>query len=521
MPEQFKALIVILTLATVVFALAKAPACAIATARGDYERRRNLWVGITLVAYLAHNFWIYIVVVGFMLFTAQRREQNALAMFLFLLMVVPRVFAFIPGLGIIENLFSIDYFRLLVLTVLLPAFLALRAQPDTEPFGRSVADKLIAGYLVLTFLLMLAHSSFTVTLRHGVFNVFVDVFLPYYVASRSLRNLQAFRDALMAFAVAALVLSAILFLEFSWHWLVYPSLERALGLRWGWNNYLERGGNLRASGPIGHPIVAGYVVAVATGFYLYLKSIVPKRAIWQLGLALLIAGLIAALSRGPWVGAAIMLLVFIATGPAAATNLAKLGLAGVVSLPLILASPLGGRIIDYLPFVGTIQAENVVGRQLLAETSIALFLENPILGRYDYIESSAMEALRGSDGLIDVVNTYAIVGLGSGLVGLSLFVGFFATVLIGIYHGMRNLPDRSDERYVMGRGLLATLAGILFIIGTMSPVLLVAPVYWTVAGIGVAYARILVPKGADMKIPRNAAPATGASSQLAASSGRR
>jgi len=493
MPEHLKALIVILGLATVVFTFAKAPACAMASAGKDFERRRNLWFVLTLAAFLAHNFWIYIIAVAALLLYALRREANKLAMFFFLLLALPRISSFIPGLAAIENLFSIDYQRLLVLIVLFPAFLALRSRADIEPFGRSAPDKFIAGYLVLTFSLMLAYNTFTVSLRHGIFNVFIDVFLPYYVASRSLRNLRDFRDALMAFAVAALVLSAILYFEFTWRWLVYPSLEQALGVRWGWNSNLERGGNLRASGPIGHPIAAGYVVAVAMGFFLYLRRTVPNRTVWGLGLALLVAGLIAALSRAPWLGAAAMLLVFVATGPARVPTLAKLGLFCVIALPLLLATPVGDRIIDHLPFVGTIQAENVLARQRLAEVSFQVFLENPVFGRRDFIDMSAMEVLRGSDGRIDMVNTYAIVGLGSGFVGLSLFVGFFAAVVFGIYKGMRNLADSNDERYVLGRSLLSTLLGILFIIGTVSPVLVIPAIYWSVAGLGVAYARMLAP----------------------------
>src|SRR6266568_2946820 len=123
MPEYLKALVVILVLATVVFAFAKAPVCSIVSTAGDFERRRNLWFGLTLVVFLAHNFWIYIIAAAALLSLAASRESNKLAMFFFLLFAVPPIEAPISGLGLVENLFTINYPRLLALTVLVPAFL--------------------------------------------------------------------------------------------------------------------------------------------------------------------------------------------------------------------------------------------------------------------------------------------------------------------------------------------------------------------------------------------------------------
>ncbi|MGH8743449.1 MAG: hypothetical protein ACREUY_04140, partial [Burkholderiales bacterium] len=193
MPEHLRALIVILALATVVFSFAKAPACAVASTTGDFERRQNLWFVITLVAFLAHNFWIYIIVAAALLLFAAPREPNKLAMFFFLMFAAPAFSEQIAGLGIIKHLFAINYIRLLALTVLFPAFLSLRKQPDTERFGRSIPDMLIAGHIILNFILQLTVDTFTNTLRNSVFYAFIDIFLPYYVASRSLKNLLEFR----------------------------------------------------------------------------------------------------------------------------------------------------------------------------------------------------------------------------------------------------------------------------------------------------------------------------------------
>ena len=500
MPTHLKALVVILVLATVVFAFAKTPACALATTPGDFERRRNLWFGITLLAFLAHNFWVYIIVAAALLLLAVAREPNRLALYFFLLFVVPPFGAEITGLGLVRQFFEINHLRLLSLTVLLPAFLFLRRQPDSERFGRSLPDKLLAGHLILICLLTLTINSFTATLRSGVFYAFIDVFLPYYVASRSLNNLQRFRDALMGFVVAALVLSAIAAVEFAQYWLLYANLDDALGVPWSYG-YLGRGdGVLRATASAGHAITLGYVFAVALGFFLYLRKSVPNTLHWSLGLAFLIVGLIAPVSRGPWLGAAAIFLVFVATGPSAAKGFVKLGALGMVVGPALLASPLGEKIIQYLPFVGTVEESTIDYRQRLVELSIQVIRENPFFGGFDYFYSPAFQELKQGNGFLDIVNSYVGVALASGLVGLSLFSGFFIAVAIGIFKSMRNLADRNDERHVLGRVLFSTLLGILLIIGTTSSIGVVPVIYWSVAGIGVAYVRMLA-LGAPVKAP--------------------
>jgi hypothetical protein len=492
MPDHLNALVVILFLSTAVFAIARAPACAEAIPPADFKRRRALWFAVVLTAFLAHSFWLYILLAGALVLAFQRAEPNKLAMYFFVLLAVPGISAEIPGLGIANHLFEIDYPRLLALTLLLPAYLSLRKQHGVEPFGRLAPDKILACYLVLGLVLAFAYGNITVAVRKGLFYAFVDIFLPYYVASRCVRNVQQFRDVLMSFAVAALVLSPVLFFEFAKQWLLYGSLDSALGVQWGWGLFLLREGNLRASGTVGHPIVAGYAIAIAAAFYFFLRRHVGGRTVWILGLLVLLAGLLAPLSRGPWVGAAAMALVFVLTGRAPAVGLTRLAILGALAVPVLLASPAGQTIIDHLPWVGSIEARNVEGRERMTMTAFRIVFENdPFFGSSDFITRPEMEALRGPDGLIDLISTYVVIALTSGFVGLSLFGGFFISIGLLVYRGMRSVADRTDERYVLGQTLLATLLGIVIIIGTVAPVLLVPRLYWAVGGLGFAYAALL------------------------------
>jgi O-Antigen ligase len=490
MQEHLRALSFILVLAIPVFVIAKGSACALATSSKDFERRRNLWFAITLTAFLSGNFWICMAGVGILLLAIVPREPNKLAMYFALLFAVPAISAQIPGMGIVNYVFAIDYVRLLALTVLLAGFLQILARPERVRFGSLPTDKILLAYLVLLFALQLDVDSLTNTLRHSVFYAFIDVFLPYYVASRAIRDAREFRDVLMAFVVAAMLLAAVGAFEFARHWLLYRSLEGSLGMRWGGANYLLRAGLLRAEASTGQPIALGYVMAVAIGFFLYLRRSVPNAGAWGIGMALLAVGVVAPVSRGPWVGTAVILFVYLATGPSAGWRLVKIAYAGLLLLPVLLVSPVGEKVVDLLPFVGTVEVHNITYRERVLAISIQQILRHPWFGAFDALSAPEMQDLRQGQGIIDIVNTYLGVGLDSGLLGLGLFCGFFTTVLVGVFRTLGRLHDQQGEAHLLGRTLLATLVGILVMIFTVSSISVIPVIYWSVAGLSVAYVQL-------------------------------
>lgn len=489
MPEHLRTLIVILVLAATFFAFARRSACAI-TEAGNFTRRRNLWLALTLVAFLAYSFWIYIAIAIPLLIYANRHESNPPALFFFILFVLPMATIQIPGMGLINYFFDLSHARILALLILLPALIELTHRSDNLTFGRTASDKALAAYLLLTIMLYLRETSLTDTLRQ-VFYLFIDVFLPYFVISRSLNNLQFFRDALLSLVLAIMVLAPLAVFESLRHWLLYSSLTGVLELKAGMTGYLGREGILRAIATAGHPIALGYLMIIGMGLHLFLQRSIQQKPLRRLGMALLAAGLIAPLSRGPWVGAIVLFVVFIATGSYAARRLMLLALAAILALPLVAMLPGGERVINLLPFIGSTEKGNIDYREDLFTNSMIVIQRNPWLGSIDYLNTPEMEAMRQGQGIIDIVNTYIGVALETGFVGLGLFVGFFALVLIGIYRAMRSIPDRDSEEHLLGRALLATLLAILTIIATVSSITIIPIVYWSVAALGVAYAQMV------------------------------
>jgi O-antigen ligase len=485
MPEHIRALFVILALATTVFAFARRPAADLIPLN-DFTRRRNLWLGLSVLAFVSHSFWVYAGVTAIALTITRQRERNPLALFFLLLFLIPPAPAVISGFGVITYLFKIDHVRLLALFILLPAFFTLRKRMGVLPFGRTWPDKLLAAYLVLSAILYLRETTLTDTLRQTLYLV-LDIFLPYYVASRAPKELGDFKDAMLAFALAAMVLALIGLFEFARHWLLYSALISALGMHWDMASYLARSGSLRASATAGQAIVLGYVISVAIGFYLFLQKGVRSRVQRLLGALLLAAGLFAPLSRGPWIGAAAMVGVFIATGRSAIKRLTLLALAGLLAIPLLAIIPGGQKVLDLLPFIGTTEQANITYRERLFDNALIVIQRNPWFGSVDYRNTAEMQSMIQGQGIIDVVNTYLGVALEAGLVGLALFAGFFAVVLLGINKAMRTFASKDDEMRRLGRALLATLVGILITIITVSSITVIPVVYWAVAGMGVAY----------------------------------
>ncbi len=120
------------------------------------------------------------------------------------------------------------------------------------------------------------------------------------------------------------------------HWRLYSPLLAALDIDSGLYGYLSRANTLRAASAVGQPIVLGYVMVVAISFYLFLKPQITNRLYLSLGMILLTLGLIATLSRGPWVGFGVLLIAFFITGPHAVRHLSTLTVTAILSFALLL-----------------------------------------------------------------------------------------------------------------------------------------------------------------------------------------
>lgn len=494
MTENLRACIVILSIGWLTFNLSKKVTAPLKSYNhADHALQRNSWLGLTGLAFIGGTYWLYAAAAAVTLWLGGLRTRNALALYATLLFVIPPFQAAIPGFGILQQLFELTHPRLLALFLLLPLARRVKQAPSSGNFrARVAADSLVLGYLVLQAALALAREENLTNGLRQVWYLLLDVGLPYYVTSRALRDPAQLREVLAAWVTAALLLAAIACFESQRHWLLYYTLPASMGLHWGMGSYLGRAEALRVSASTGHAIALGYVMTVAAVFFGYLWPKL-KRRLWSRNIAgaLIAGGVVAPLSRGPWMGGLAMLSTYVATGPHALSRLMIMLIGGSAILALLILLPGGEKVIDLLPFIGTVETTNIDYRSRLLEQALIVAQQNLWLGTDTFLQTPEMQTLIQGQGIIDIVNTYLQVLLSTGVIGLILFVGIFLSVGWQIYRALSSLPSRACDDARMGRALLAALAGTMVTIFTTSSITVIPTVYWCLLGLGVAYVRVV------------------------------
>lgn len=488
MSEQIRALIVILFLAVLGFSVSKKLTYPTISSV-DFKRWRNTWFLVVISAFLASNYWLFLVLSFIFITLFTKQEKNKMALFYILVFAIPPIQKNILGFGVVNYLFTMDYIRFIVLIILLPVALKI-SKSNNFSFGSIQADKYIAIYIALITFLVLRGSSVTDMFR-TLFYTMLEIFLPYYVASRSINNVRQLNEVLYAFLTTAIVAAFFSTFESVKHWLLFNSLPTALDAEFSLSEYLGRGTGLRALASLGHPIVLGCFTAIAIGFYLYLSTGIQNKTYKRVGALILIIGLLTPVSRGPWMGAIILLILYLLQGPVAFKKLSKLMMVGILAFGILAITPSGGKFIDLLPFIGKTEKYNIDYREQLFHNSLVVIARNPLFGSIDYLNEPEMLELKQGEGIIDVVNTYVGITLERGYLGLLLFVSIFASVIFAIRKSMKSITDKRDELHILGRSLVAVLLTIMFIISTTSSIASLPVIYWSILGIGVAYTRII------------------------------
>jgi O-antigen ligase len=129
---------------------------------------------------------------------------------------------------------------------------------------------------------------------------------------------------------------------------------------------------------------------------------------------------------------------------------------------------------------------------MLLENSLLVISQRPWFGGGDYYNELASLGMVQGEGIVDLVNTYIVVALSQGCVGLFLFVGVFAAAAFRLFRAWKGV-ETPAEFHLLGRSLISALVAMLVIIATVSPILCIPTLYWTLAGLCVGCARFLRP----------------------------
>jgi O-antigen ligase len=496
---SLKELIVVMGLSVVMFSLAKPIALRFSDAR-DFDRRRNIWLVLTPIAFFSPNIWLYVLVAAPLFIWAGRKDKNPVALYLLMLHLVPPVEVPIPFPGI-NVLFNLSNYRLLSLCVLLPAAWRLRKTQDPERIsGRTSIDILIVAYGVIQVVLfvppnlgtyVVIQDTFTNQLREA-FLYFIDIYAAYYVVSRFCSNRAAIGEAMAAFWLACVLMAAVAVFENLRHWLLYTDMA----VRWtgdpGFGFAKYRGGVLRAAVSSGNPLALSYMFAIACGFWVYLGSFLQSKVRRYGVMFLLWLGLVVTYSRGPWIGAAVIYIVIAVLGRRALSRLVKGGVGALLLLLVAAQFPVGGRIIRLLPFMKQAGDEetnfSITYRQRLATRSWELIQEHPLLG--DQLALQKLNDLRQGEGIIDTVNTYAEVTMFYGFIGITIFIVALLIPMLGAYRVARRTLQSDPEFALLGSALVACIVGTLVMLISCSFILAYQELFYVLAGLAAAYAHI-------------------------------
>ena len=445
------------------------------------------WLAITSFAFILTNFWLFAAACAAFIFVFSRSEPVKPALYVLLLAATPPEAYYIPGVAGINKLIAVSPQLVVAFVVLIPSLVS-GAQMKKIARTANTTDVLVLLWLILQVALSIRAPTVTHMLRLGLEELLALAPL-FYVLSRYPKRLEDLRVISAALVLAVLVLSAISMFEFLRSWRLYNSIPN----NWGstaplW--YTFREGYLRAAVTAQNPIAWGVIAMTGFGVAFATLNDGVSRFYRYAGFALLGAGVIVSMSRGPWVGAAVIVMMMVLVGPKMITRSIQLSAAGGAALLAAMATPFGNRILGLLPFIGDSASNTIDYRQQLIEVSWQVILEKPFFGSVNFLDHPKMQVMRQGEGIIDIVNTYLQVLLGSGFVGLFLFVGILLSTLFAVYKAMKSARRYNPKLALYCQAYFATIVGMMLTIFTTSSVAPIPLFFWSLIALGVALTRI-------------------------------
>ena len=437
----------------------------------------NLWFGsyaVLILSALSGTF-IFITLIA-VLIAIYTRKKNVVTgtVFLALLPMLPtELGVIIGGLGI-SYIYTMYYPLLLVLCVLAPLLL------NSHFRNINLTDKFIIMYVVLLCVLSYRAPNITSSIR-DIFIIIFSVLVPYLSFSLSLRKKNDFESIAKGMVIVSVFLAAISFYEVVFNWNYYKYLFSRELFSNAQNYYFaqsSRGAYVRVVSSIGAPIPLSYylVLSLIFGYFLFSINKMKKRSFY--------------------IYSSIIMLSIYFTGSRA--GVMSVALSAILLFRLSVKSRSKRYFIDAMIILGIIiilvlwpyisggdEHGTFQYRVDLIKNSFIVFINSFWFGSNNYMDD--LEVMRQGQGIIDIVNTYIRVALSSGMIGLSLFVLAFASVIRALNKiGVKNLFHEQQQAKIL---LVACIVTVVFI-GTVSSVGVIPYLFWSLLGIASAFIKL-------------------------------
>jgi len=411
---------------------------------GSQQRAWRALFLSTLFVFLIPFPVVLLVVIAFVAWFSVRSTSGSaaerLSIYGLLLIALPPVSVSLDGLVGINRLLDLGVGRVLCLVLLLPAAMSLLKEKNKKnTAGLRFLDLTILGYefySAVVFWLGYSEAN-ALNLMRLLVEILLDTWLPYYVFSRGIKTKDDLRLLFFCLFIAMTFAAAVAVSESVLKWHLYSGLQEFYGIRWQASSYLYRGDALRVEAMAPQPILLAFTLMFGLGLWVWLAGGRWRKWFSWVLVSIFLMAIAATLSRGPMLATGVLLVSIFSfrfLSPKAyklillclVISFFLMKMFGADELIMGLLSDVFGKNEDDL---GTIDYR----RQLL-DTAIELIKQSPLLGVPDY--AAHMEHLRQGEGLIDLVNSYVVIALNSGLIGLVFYLLPFVVGINALLNSM-------------------------------------------------------------------------------------
>ncbi len=447
-------------------------------------RLLSIWIMLTGIFFLAPT--ASLMMAGFLIVLLSLRNfGNKVALSAFLLPLVPAgsiAFGQMPG---INYLLDLSFPFLICAVVLLPV--AIKEMGKAQTKGMGFTDFAMVVFWLAMAISFFRETTLTNTLR-SVIQSFILTLVPYFAFSRGLKSREDIERTTKMF-VAAIVIAvciAIVAQAVRWNWY---STHESIALD-EFNRIKSRGALLR----VGSTFTSAYIdygAAVCIALLLAIPFIVGLGSIFKKVsfIILMLIGMLFAATRSPFISLIAGFVIFTLSQPKAFSRMITAGLIGSVVFVLLLLTPLGQGLVDYIPFIGASGGEADY-RSLLLELGWQTIMQSPLFGDPFFLENPIMQELVQGEGIIDIVNDPLGKALRLGLPVAGLYtLAHFLPSARTFQTIRKNSKDEKHWRLV-GASLSSSLFSYVIIYFTASKLSIAHEIGWLLIGLNVAYVRL-------------------------------
>jgi len=417
------------------------------------------FAGILGAGFLLHNAALFVATAGVVLLVTVTSRTDALCRLAMLVALIPDVTYFVSAGGAyLGNLTTSDALSIgaLLACILRPGLQARR--------GMGIEDALVLALMII-FSVGASRAANISGISREIVTIALGLGLPFFVFSRFVRDRAQFGYVVGALAGTALILAVIAIYEARFHWSVFYPVFANQSLGEVMSHSLRvRAGLMRT--PTAFNESTSFAVFQLVGVFAIIASrrLFRNGFLWVGSFGLAIIGLLVAQSRGADLallfGVFVLLMVrrryILAAGIAAGGTL-------IVTLLILLAS----SIPKVAAFLGADRGYGSDGdyRQTLLRRGLQEGMRHPFFGDDKLRVVSRMADVVQGEGIVDFVNTYLMIFLNSGFVGLGLVVALLAAITWKIWPSRKT--EKQDRYFIslqmfLAGALAAELLALLF-----------------------------------------------------------